>query len=193
MAESADPYTYPGTDLLRNIPDIRDAERLADFEANATVARLVELDAAPLKGRFDVGHLRAIHRHIFQDVYSWAGKFRTVNISKAGQLFGAAAFVEASLQDLLRRLRSENHLRGLEPQVFARRAGFYLGEINAIHPFRDGNGRAQREFLRELGLQAGFRIDWTKVTRGQMMAASVESFRADDSSGMAAVMEQCLK
>jgi cell filamentation protein len=87
-------------------------------------------------------------------VYGWAGEFRTVNISKGGRFFGAAAVVEVSLQDLLLRLRSENHLRGVEPQVFARRAGFYLGEINAIHPFRDGNGRAQREFLRELG-QAG--------------------------------------
>ena len=69
MPESSDPYTYPGTDVLRNIPDIRDPERLAAFEANATVARLAELDATPLEGHFDVTHLNGIHRHIFQDVY----------------------------------------------------------------------------------------------------------------------------
>ena len=137
MPESLDPYTYPGTDVLRNIPDIRDPQRLAAFEANATTARLVELDAVPLKGKFDVAHLRAIHRHIFQDVYSWAGEFRTVNISKGGHLFGAAAFGEQALHNVLRRLPGEHYLRGFDPQAFARRAGFYMGEINAIHPFRE--------------------------------------------------------
>jgi cell filamentation protein len=83
MPESSDPYTYPGTEVLRNIPDIRDSQRLADFEANATTARLAELGAIPLKGRFDVAHLKAIHKYIFQDVYSWAGEFRTVNVSRA--------------------------------------------------------------------------------------------------------------
>src|SRR5437867_3783579 len=112
MPESSDPYTYPGTDVLRNIPDIRDAQRLAAFEANATAARLVELDAAPLKGHFDVAHLRAIHKYIFQDVYSWAGEFRTVNVSKGGQLFGVAGFVEPALHQILRRLPAEKYLIG---------------------------------------------------------------------------------
>src|SRR6266542_3370989 len=102
MPESTDPYTYPGTDVLRNIPNIRDSRHMAALEANATAARLVELDAAPLHGRFDEAHLRAIHKHIFQDVYSWAGEFRTVNISKGGQLFGVAAFIEPALQDVVR-------------------------------------------------------------------------------------------
>lgn len=139
MPESSDPYTYPGTDVLRNIPDVRDPELLAAFEANATAARLIELDAAPLTGAFDVAHIRAIHRHIFQDVYLWAGEFRTVNISKGGHLFGAAAFVEQALYNVLRELPGERYLKGLGSQAFARRVGFYLGEINAIHPFRDGN------------------------------------------------------
>jgi cell filamentation protein len=192
MPESSDPYTYPGTDVLRNIPDIRDAQRLAAFEANATAARLIELDAAPLTG-FDVAHLRAIHRHVFQDVYSWAGEFRTVNISKGGHLFGAAAFVEQALHNVLRKLPAEHHLKGFDPERFARRAGFFMGEINAIHPFRDGNGRAQREFIRELGIEAGFMIDWSAVTIDQMMEASVVSFTTGDSSGLAAVILRCMK
>ena len=193
MPESSDPYTYPGTDVLRNIPDIRDPQRLAAFEANATAARLVELDAVPLKGAFNVAHLRAIHRHIFQDVYSWAGEFRTVNISKGGHLFGAAAFVEQALHNVLRELPGERHLKGFDPEGFARRAGFYMGEINAIHPFRDGNGRAQRGFIRELGSEAGFVIDWNAVTVEQMMAASVESFTTGNNSGLAAFILCCMK
>ncbi|MBI3680689.1 MAG: Fic family protein [Acidobacteria bacterium] len=193
MPESSDPYTYSGTDVLRNIPDIRDSQRLAAFEANATAARLVELDAAPLEGVFDVAHLRAIHRYIFQDVFSWAGEFRTVNISKGGRLFGAAAFVEQALHNVLRRLPDEHDLRGFDPQAFARRAGFYMGEINAIHPFRDGNGRAQREFIRELGIETGFVIDWNAVTVEQMMAASVESFTTGNNSSLAALIRLCMK
>jgi cell filamentation protein len=192
MPASSDPYTYPGTDVLRNILGIRDPRQLAAFEANATAARLIELDAAPLAGRFDVAHLKAIHRHIFQDVYGWAGEFRTVNISKGGQLFGVAAFAEPALHDVLGKLPGEQWLKALDSRTFSTRAGYYLGEINAIHPFRDGNGRAQREFLRELGVHAGFGIDWSRVTRDRMMAASVESFHTGASSALAALIELSL-
>lgn len=88
MPESSDPYTYTGTDVLRNLLDIRDRNQLAAFEANATAGRLIELDATPVGGGFDLPHLKSIHRYIFQDVYAWAGEFRTVNISKSGHLFG---------------------------------------------------------------------------------------------------------
>jgi cell filamentation protein len=192
MPESTDPYTYPGTDVLRNIPDIRDPRLMAAFEANATAARLVELDAAPLDGRFGEAHLRAIHKHIFQDVYSWAGEFRTVNISKGGQLFGVAAFIEPALQDIVRKLCAENCLRKTDAESFARRAGFYLGEINAVHPFREGNGRAQREFIRELGIQAGFAIDWSRITQDRMIAASRESFATAESHGLGHCVYSCL-
>src|SRR5882672_8750577 len=104
MPDSSDPYTYPGTEVLRNILEIRYPQQLAAFEANATAARLVELDAAPLAGWFGVAHMKAIHRHMFQDVYLRAGEFRTVNISKAGHLFGLAAFVEPALHKVVRRL-----------------------------------------------------------------------------------------
>jgi hypothetical protein len=124
---------------------------LAQFEAEATTRRIVELIARPVNGPFDVAHLKAVHRHVFQDVYSWAGQFRTINISKAGHLFGAAAFLERSLASLFQRLARENHLKGAASDAFVKRA-FYLGEINAAHPFREGNGRAQREFGRRCGL-----------------------------------------
>lgn len=76
---------------------------------------------------------------------------------------------------MTRKLGAERHLKGADLQKLAERTGFFVGEINAMHPFRDGNGRAQREFIRELALQAGFVIDWSRVTREQMMAASLES------------------
>jgi cell filamentation protein len=81
----------------------------------------------------------------------------------------------------------------LDSRSFANRAGFYMSEINAIHPFRDGNGRAQREFVRQLGLEAGFVLDWGAVTAGRMRAASVESFTTGNSTALAGVIGRCLK
>ena len=193
MPESSDPYTYPGTDVLRNVLDIRDPQQLAAFEANATAARLIELDERPLVGRFDVAHLKSIHQHIFQDVYRWAGEFRTVNISKGGHLFGVAAFIGPALEEVLRKLSEERHLKALDGRKFTTRAGCYMLEINAIHPSRDGNGRTHREFIRELAVQAGFVIDWSRVTREQMTAASLESFKTGDSSEMAALITLSMK
>jgi cell filamentation protein len=82
-----DPYAYPGTSVLKNLRYVRDPERLARFEADATSERIRELEEKPLVGSFDSRHLQAIHHHIFQDVYEWAGEFRTVNIGKSGDLF----------------------------------------------------------------------------------------------------------
>ena len=193
MPPSLDPYTYPGTEVLRNLLDIREPARLAAFEANETAARLIELSVKPTTGGFDAPHLRAIHRHIFQDVYAWAGSFRTVNIAKGGHLFAAAAFIESALEEVAAKLRREGYLQGLQATAFAVRSGYYLAEMNAIHPFRDGNGRAQRELVRELAAERGFSIDWRRVTRGEMIAASLESFQTGNSMAMAALIVAAMR
>ena len=148
MIESTDPDLYPGTDVLKNLREIRDPDALSRFEAESTARRIVELIHAPVQGMFDTIHLQSIHKRIFQDVYSWAGQFRTVNISKGGQLFGAAAFIGPALGSLLQKLSEESYLRETDPDSFARRAGFFLGEINAVHPFREGNSRPARDRCR---------------------------------------------
>jgi len=93
-----------------------------------------------------------------------------------------------SLDTLTAQLKAQGQLRGLAADDFAMRAGHYLGEVNAIHPFREGNGRTQQQFVRELGLKAGHRIEWANVSREQMYAASKVSFEHADSSGLAAVI-----
>jgi|SRR6202451_4255683 cell filamentation protein len=92
MTENSDPYLYPGTSVLKNLRGLGDPELLARFEARQTHRRIAELIDTPVEGGFNVAHLKAIHRHIFQDVYEWAGEFRTVNISKGGQLFWVGYF-----------------------------------------------------------------------------------------------------
>jgi cell filamentation protein len=108
-----------------------------------------------------------------------------VSISKGGNLFGPPAFLDSYLTRVLSSLATEKHLRGLGLASFAQRAGYYLGELNAAHPFREGNGRTQREFIRELGLRAGFSVDWTNTTTEQMTEASRVSFETGKSSTLA--------
>jgi cell filamentation protein len=175
-----DPYVYPETDVLRNLRGIRDAGQLDRFEAIATTRRIVELEHEPIQGRFDARHFRAIHRHIFQDVYEWAGEFRTVSISKSGDPFAFPQHIVSNLDRICEELQRERHLAGSDVERFARRGAYYLGEINAIHPFRDGNGRTQREFIRELGLRNGFIINWMQISREEMIEASLRSLRIDN-------------
>lgn len=186
---ATDPYVYPGSNVLKNLAGIQDHARLQQFEAISTADRLSELSIKPVPGLFDLPHLKHIHRHIFQDVYAWAGEFRTIDIRKEAEFwFCRQQFIESSLKNLFNKLSSENNLKGATPLQFGSRAGHYLCEINAVHPFREGNGRAQREFIRELGLNAGLHVDWMRVTRDEMYAASITGFQKGDSRPMEALI-----
>jgi cell filamentation protein len=183
-----DPYVYRGTNVLKNLRDIRDAALLNEFEAEASSRRLRQLEHEPVTGGFDTRHLQAIHKHIFQDVYQWAGEFRAVNIGKAGDLFALKEHIVSCLDKTFAELRQERHLRGAGLDRFALRGSHYLGEINAVHPFREGNGRTQREFIRQLAVRNGYELDWSRVSKEQMIEASKRSFRRDD-----LVLEQVLR
>ena len=110
---SSDPYLYPGTNVLKNLRGPIDPKLLERFEARRTHLRIAESIDSPVAGRFEVAHLKEIHRFIFRDVSEWAGEFRTVNISKGGHLFGLAAFLERALRQILERLAAEHYLAGL--------------------------------------------------------------------------------
>jgi cell filamentation protein len=190
---SSDPYLYPCTNVLKNLRSLTNPELLARFEARQTHRRIAELIDAPLAGGFDVAHLKAIHRYIFQDVYEWAGEFRTVNMSKGGHLFGLATFLEPALQQILAMLAAEKYLVGLDTENFVDRAAYFMGELNAAHPFREGNGRTQREFIRELGLNAGHYIDWRSTTAEKMTEASRLSHLSGESSLFASLIRDCIR
>lgn len=177
--DAVDGYVYPGTSVLRNKADIRDQLALDAFEADATAVRMLELLEKPLVGQFDFVHLCSIHHHLFQDVYEWAGLIRTVDISREGSRFAHVPMIEGYLRGELGRLPSENWLRGLGPAVFVKRLAHYMGEINAAHPFRDGNGRTQRVFCSLLAEQAGYFIDFESVDQARMYGVMVASFKGN--------------
>jgi cell filamentation protein len=193
MTGNSDPYLYPGTNVFKNLRGLTDPELLERFEARRTHQRIAESIDNPVAGRFDVAHLKEIHRYIFQDVYEWAGEFRTVNISKGGHLFGLAAFLEPAVQQILEKLAAEHYLAGLDAATFAGRAAWFHGELNAAHPFREGNGRTQREFIREAGLHAGHYIDWRATTPEEMTEASRLSHVSGDTSLFARLLRVSIR
>jgi len=179
---SSDPYVYPGTTVLKNIPGIRNQEILDRFEADRVGQRSLELIERPLSGLFDIEHLQGIHRYLFQDVYEWAGDFRTVDIAKGNSYFAHVPYIESTLKGVFGELSEERHLRGLNQERFASRLAQTLGTLNAVHAFREGNGRAQREFVRELAYKNSYWIDWSKVSREELYQASDASFMRGDNT-----------
>jgi len=177
--------------ILRNKLGFIDPSQLEPAIAQLSYIRVIELNETPLKGKFDIPHLRAIHRYIFQDIFPWAGDFREVTTSRTNSFgFPPPQFIIPSLETIFTALHAENHLKHLDPDRFALRAGHYLGEINAVHAFREGNGRAQREFLRTLALTAGHRLVWTGLEPEENNHASRISYAAGDSSALASLIRK---
>ena len=184
-------YCYPDSDVLVNKLDIRDLEKLQLAERKLTMLRLFELLDKPINGKFDFKHLQAIHKYIFQDIYDWAGKVRTVDIAK-GNMFCNVKFIESQADEIFSKLKKENYLAGLDENAFVKRLAYYFSEINALHPFREGNGRSQREFIRSLALKNGYLIHFDRITKDEMLLASQKSFLCDYTL-MEALFAKCLQ
>ena len=174
-----------GPGVLINRQDIRDAALLARFERMETANRLETLPVAiPLTS----GGFRSIHRHIFQNVYDWAGRDRTVGIAKGDSLFCLPRFIAAELDKRFAAIKAVRYLRGLTAAQFSEQAAEHISELNAIHPFREGNGRTVRAFLVVLAEQAGHRVEPQRIAPAAWLDASRESFRTGDCKLMCAVI-----
>lgn len=164
-------YCYaPDYIILKNKLGLRNAADLDRAERRLVTLRLME--DLP-SGDFDLAHLQAIHHHLFQDVYAWAGEIRKTEISKGGNQFQFHKYIETGMIDVHRRIVAQNYLGNLAPRDFAYAAGKLIGDVNYVHPFREGNGRTQMQYLKLLSLQAGHDIDlrridgatWTQASR----------------------------
>jgi cell filamentation protein len=170
-------YCYAGTDVLRNKLDIRDAAELVNFEAEISNQRAQE----PIpEGDLDYAHYCALHKHLFQDVYDWAGKPRKIRIGKGGNWFCFPENIDAEMAKLFDSLAGQDNFSGLSKSEFAKRAAHFLAELNAIHPFREGNGRTQLSFLGIIAEQAHHPLDFEKLEPNKILAAIVESFAGNE-------------
>lgn len=174
-----DPYVYPGTDVLKNLANIQDKNLLRSFEIEWTTQRLSE--GCPAVPMTSDGYC-ALHRHIFQDVYPWAGQLRTVELAKENAMFCRPQFIAPQLAHRFDILASQSNLTKVPAALFAIMAAEHISELNVIHPFREGNGRTNRAFLQALGKQAGHLIYLENISPADWMAASRESFQTADVS-----------
>lgn len=172
-------YCYPKSYVLRNKLNITNQEELNDAERAITSVKISQALVNRIEGNFDFEHLKKIHKFLFCDIYDWAGCVRTVNISK-GNAFCRAEYIEKQMDDLFDKLKKENHLKLCKSKEDAgKRLAYYLGEINVIHPFREGNGRAQRLFIEHLAYNAGYILDFMKISSEDMLRASVEAYACE--------------
>jgi cell filamentation protein len=184
-----DPYVIPDSACLKNLLGLTDPDELRTVEARIISIRDVELARTVLPGEYNLAHLQAFHHHLFQDVYSWAGQLRTVDIAKDGLRFGNWKFVDEQVSAVLAKLEDDNWLAGLRRENFVVKVAFYYGEINSVHPFREGNGRAQRAFLRQLSAAAGWHLDWSELNKSDNVMASRHNLRTASTDELAKVID----
>ena len=194
VPQGIDPHFDYKNNILKNLHGFTDQKKLDKFECVEAATAIFDLQKNPVEGRFDVAHLRNIHAFIFGNIYPWAGEFRRINIHRsASYYFAVVQFLERNLESTIAKLAAENHLKGLDAEALANRAAYYLGELNSIHPFREGNGRTQREFIRQLAAEAGYRINLGRVAREQMYDASVESHNLGSYTAFANLIALAMK
>ena len=168
-----DVYCYQGTTVLKNLPDIRDPAVLEQFELEMTTLRAEE----PFpEGAFDCHHYRLVHHHLFQDVYRWAGRDRTVRTAKGGNWFCFPENIKTQMKSVFAKLGHEAFQPGAAPGDFLSASADFLAELNAVHPFREGNGRAQLAFLDLVGVRAEHPFEFRRIARESFMPAMITSF-----------------
>jgi cell filamentation protein len=173
-----DPYCYPGTNVLKNRRNLRTQEALDRFETAITAQRFNEPMPA---GKLTEQHYRRVHRHIFRDVYTWAGEYREkVRITKGDSTFCYPEHISRQMAKLFEGLRRDNNLEGLSAQEFARGAATFLATLNAVHAYRDGNGRSQLAFIGLLANAAGHLLHLDRIVPEDFLAAMIRSFQGSE-------------
>lgn len=186
----SDPY-IDENGVLINKKGIKDEFELDRVERASSYMKALDLDRNPIKGKFDLKHLQDIHKHLFGDIYPFAGKIRDGYLQKGQQDFTMGYRIIPQAEKLFTQLKNEQFLKKTEPAKIAGRLAYYMGEINAIHPFREGNGRAQRIFISQLAKEAGFELTFSKSTQEEMINASIQAHRCDY-KGLESIIEKGL-
>lgn len=170
-SDSSDPYINPETGILRNKVGARSQRELEQAEADLFGARAYQLlFSSPPPPTGDIEELRSIHRHLFQDVYDWAGEIRTVDISKnlgesqRSESFMPVPVIKQGMMNAAEQLREDNYLTGMARDQFIERLSHHYDQVNYVHPFREGNGRTQRMFWDRITRDAGYELDWQQIT-----------------------------
>lgn len=182
-------YNLDYEEVLDNKLGIIDPDELKSAEAAICHVRMLELALEPVNGLFDFSHLKTIHERLFSDIYYFAGKVRDVDLAKGGSRFCQAVYIESAQQEIFTKLKNEQYLCGLDKLDFVKRVAYFCGELNALHPFREGNGRAIRIFLQQLAAHAGFELAYHEANEQELLQADIAAFFGD-LMPISAILEQ---
>lgn len=186
--DAANDGCYPGTSVLVNKLDIRDQAQLEENETLITTFQSLQFELSPFPDELDFSHYKRLHRFLFERLYDWSGEIRSINLSKLHTSFCPADEIETLAAASFSRLKKENYFCGLRRTAFLDElTDFYLS-INYLHPFREGNGRVQRLYFRELAKRAGYELNFAAVDSDQMMIATIHA-----ASGITDTLRQVFK
>lgn len=172
-------YTYKGTNVLKNKLNIKSEEKLKEYETKVVALKLASIDKANIKRTFDKNHLINIHKYLFEDVYNFAGKYRKENITKENFRFSEYYYIEDNIDYVFNKIKIDE-LKKLSFDELIKKLSEIMTDLNVLHPFREGNGRATREFVRELLNELGYDIKWFKIDYNDILKASIKAV-VDDS------------
>ncbi|MET1756471.1 Fic family protein [Novosphingobium sp. RD2P27] len=188
-----DPYTYRDSGVLQNKLGIRDERTLNEREALLTARRYGEVLAARTPPATNTRAYQDLHRQLFQDVYRWAGRLRIVDISKPGSTFARAHLIEASLDREFKQLPNHDTLRKMDADRFADTMARHLSELNAVHPFREGNGRTMRLHLQLHAMAAEKTVSVQAIDRTEWLEASRTSFLTANHASLAKIIRDAME
>ena len=169
---------FPRTKSLVNYFGIKERSRLREVEMKISNIRTAELLTEPALQEFDFAYLKLIHQHLFGDIYPTGGQVRAALVAKRTE-FCNPEFIESTAEDIFSRLHKGHYLKGMDREEFINDLAFFMGEVEALHPFRDGNGRTTRLFFYQLAMQAGYDIDWAMVDPDRLLEADISAIDGD--------------
>lgn len=186
----AEKYFYPGTTVLRNKLGITDQGALDNAETIIVADRLGSL--APMKA-FAYSEFKRAHVYVFQDLYEWAGQERTYTTGRSAASFAVPEFVGSEMEKRFALIRGDVRILSTDTGEFAAAAAEHVAEINAIHPFLEGNGRITRALLKDLAQRAGHRFSSAAIERSEWYEAARVSFEEQDYAPLAALIRRELE
>ncbi|WP_313452024.1 putative adenosine monophosphate-protein transferase Fic [Pseudomonas rhodesiae] len=184
-----DPYCYPGSSVLRNRLDLHDEHKLHQAERELSEIAVSNLPLFPPP--YDLERLQYLHRTLFSDIYDWAGELRSVNIQKGDTLFCTPERIQPEAAKIIRHMEEANWFVGTSQAELVTQIAEAYGDLNVIHPFREGNGRAQRILFEQIIVNAGFSVNWWLVKRAAWIPANIDAV-ACDYRGLEAIFERCI-
>ena len=184
-------YCYPDSNVLKNKLNIRDNKLLKTAEEEITLIKQMELLKNPIKGNFSKAHFMNIRKFIFEDIYSFAGKIRREQISKADTMFYPPNLIDRELDKVFAKIKEKNMLKETDKEKVFDNLAYVMAELNIIHPFREGNGRSIREFIRLMAKRMGYDLNWGNVDKEELSEASILS--VDNYKVLIRILEACVE